>query len=213
MAESIIINFEYNELEKIEIIVSNILKMLIERKLILNDNYKTHKNQIISKIKNTNFYNIELDNPDKDNKKIYLIQFINENIINISKGSQIYNNINKNLDIHKIIIVNSISNRQLMSIINLFQNIEVFTKTELMCNLIDHIYIPKHYLLNAKEKEKFYEEYNITNTEIPKCFTMDPVAKYYNAKSGDIFRIIRASELTGESIYYRLVIKGNVVGH
>lgn len=207
MADSIIVNFEYNEEEKTDIIITNILNMLIARNLILIDNFKTYKNKIFSKIKLTNSYNIELDKPDRDNKKVYSIIFINEKIINISKGTPINNYLTKNTDLHKIIVVNEIANRIIQAIIRSNTNIEIFTKNELLINLIDHKYIPKHYLLTNEEKEKFYNEYDITKQEMPKCFISDPVSKYYNVKIGDIFRIIRPSELTGESIYYRLVIR------
>ncbi len=41
-------------------------------------------------------------------------------------------------------------------------------------------------------------------------FITDPVSKYFNAKIGQVFRIIRPSENAGEAIGYRIVIRGNI---
>jgi DNA-directed RNA polymerase subunit H (RpoH/RPB5) len=39
---------------------------------------------------------------------------------------------------------------------------------------------------------------------------MDPVARYYAAKPGDVFRIIRPSPFAGMAFHYRQVIDSNV---
>ena len=36
----------------------------------------------------------------------------------------------------------------------------------------------------------------------------DPLAKYYNARLHDLFKIIRPSSVAGETISYRYVING-----
>ena len=60
------------------------------------------------------------------------------------------------------------------------------------------------YYLKYKQR-KFIETYKITSAEIPKMLTSDPVARYYNAKSGDIFRIVGISETQKDRISYRIV--------
>ena len=77
-----------------------------------------------------------------------------------------------------------------------------------MINLVDYKYTPQHILLNDEEKQQLLEEYNIPFNKYPKIFLSDPVAKYYNARIHDVFKIIRPSPVSGVSIYYRYVIKG-----
>ena len=38
----------------------------------------------------------------------------------------------------------------------------------------------------------------------------DPIARYYNAKVGDIFRIIRSSSYSGQGFGYRQVVEQNI---
>ena len=42
---------------------------------------------------------------------------------------------------------------------------------------------------------------------MPKINFSDPIARYYNAKIEDVFRIIRPSPTSGKSIFYRRVVK------
>ena len=40
---------------------------------------------------------------------------------------------------------------------------------------------------------------------MPRLLSSDPVARYFGMKSGDVCRIIRNSQMTGETSYYRMV--------
>jgi DNA-directed RNA polymerase subunit H (RpoH/RPB5) len=75
-------------------------------------------------------------------------------------------------------------------------------------DIVSKNFIPKHTLLDKKEKEKLLEIYKSNN--LPKIFKLDMMSRYYNASEGDIFRIERNSILSGKSIYYRIVIPGDV---
>ena len=79
-----------------------------------------------------------------------------------------------------------------------------------MIDLVSHVAVPKHEMLNEEETQIFLKDYILKKREIPKMFISDPVSKYFNAKVGQVFRIIRPSEVSGQSIYYRIVIKGNI---
>lgn len=202
-----IVNYRYNETEKLEIITTNLLKMLKERKLI-ND-YEKLINQVFNNLKNKNSYDIKLDNNDRFNADIYNIMLLNDNINNLSKSSvfsSILSKYNKKINSHIIIIVEDIKDKIREKILLQYNNIEIFKKIELMMNLVDHMYIPKHILLTEEEKEIFYKEYNVSNDQMQKISIFDPVSIYYNAKKNDIFRIIRSSDITGTTFSYRLVI-------
>ena len=48
-----------------------------------------------------------------------------------------------------------------------------------------------------------------SESELAKILSTDIMSRYYAAKVGDIFRIIRPSYLAGKNIFYRRVIQGN----
>lgn len=200
------VDYEYNDNEKLEIIMINLMKMIKARGLIEKADKDTTK-MLLNSVKNNNYGMIKLDREDRFGNTEYEVEVINDNIINLSKGSVISNSIRTKK--HKIIIVDDITPRQRQILFENYMNIEVFKKMELMINLIDHVYIPTHILLTEEEKETFFKEYNVTKNEMHKMLTTDPVCRYYNGQRNDIFKIIRTSTNNGYSINYRIVIKGS----
>ena len=50
------------------------------------------------------------------------------------------------------------------------------------------------------------ETYNVTEEQIPKILSTDPVVKYYGMKIGQLCKIIRINKYTGDDISYRIVV-------
>ena len=71
-----------------------------------------------------------------------------------------------------------------------------------------HELVPKHIILNEQEKEEVLKRYGISLRQLPRILVSDPVIKLLNGKPGDVIRIIRKSPTAGETIYYRVVIRG-----
>jgi DNA-directed RNA polymerase subunit H len=71
-----------------------------------------------------------------------------------------------------------------------------------------HELVPKHTLLNDKDKEGVLREYNITLKQLPRILASDPVIKILNGQPGDVVMIERNSLTAGKINYYRVVIKG-----
>ena len=69
---------------------------------------------------------------------------------------------------------------------------------------------PKFELLTSEEKSIKMDYYNLNDRNLARMFSTDPVARYFNAKHGDVFRIIRPSVYTGHGYHYRLVIDSPV---
>jgi DNA-directed RNA polymerase subunit H len=75
-------------------------------------------------------------------------------------------------------------------------------------DLTKHRLVPKHSIVSESEKKKVLEKYKITLKELPKITLGDPVVEQLKAKEGDVIKIVRNSETAGETVYYRVVIRG-----
>ena len=71
-----------------------------------------------------------------------------------------------------------------------------------------HDLVPKHELLNEKEKEEVLKRFGITIRQLPRILELDPMIVLLKGKVGDVVRITRESSTAGEIEYYRVVIKG-----
>lgn len=86
-----------------------------------------------------------------------------------------------------------------------FKNYEMFLAKQLMINITKHHLVPKHILLEEDEVKEVLNRFLATKTQMPRLLSSDPVARYFGMKSGDVCRIIRNSQMTGETSYYRMV--------
>ncbi len=75
-------------------------------------------------------------------------------------------------------------------------------------DITKHELVPKHTLLNDREKEELLKRYGIVLRQLPRMLVTDPMAKLLNCKVGDVVKIKRQSETAGETEYYRVVVKG-----
>ena len=201
-----------NNKKQIEIALKTICRIIHERK------YTTKTiSEIFSKIKPNITDNILLNIEDINNDEIlfsiddkkYGIKFISNFLTTIKKEVSIENFLTKNLDIHKFIIINKLSDRAIKQILE-YQNTEVFTLDELLIVVIDHHLVPPHYLLTTQEKEEYFTTFNHHPRDMKKILVNDPIAKFYGAKVGDLFKIIRPSITSGKDIDYRIVIPGEI---
>lgn len=143
------------------------------------------------------------------NNKKYGIKFISSFLTTIKKEISIENFLNKNIDAHKFIIINKLSDRAIKQILE-YQSTEVFTMSELLIVVIDHQCVPLHILLNEDEKSLYFKEFNHHPRDMKKILVNDPIAKFYGAKVGDLFKIIRSSITSGKEIDFRMVIPGEI---
>ena len=70
---------------------------------------------------------------------------------------------------------------------------------------LSHLLVPKQEIISQEEVEKVLAQFKISKKDLPRIFTVDPVAKALGANDGDVLRIHR-KDLTGENIYYRVVV-------
>lgn len=71
----------------------------------------------------------------------------------------------------------------------------------------NHVYVPKHEIMNKKDAEDVLTKFNCKPTELPLIFVNDPAILGLGVKPGDMIKITRKSATAGESIYYRYVVE------
>ena len=77
----------------------------------------------------------------------------------------------------------------------------------LQFNILEHILVPKHRILNEAELINIKRRYNITDTNnLPKISRFDPVSVALGIKPGQVCEIIRPSKSSINSKYYRICI-------
>ena len=190
-----------NKNDKIQTVIKTLCRIISERKYS-NKSLK----EIFEKLK-------PLINDDQmlftiDDKK-FGIKFVSNFLTTIKKEASIENFLEKNSDVHKFIIINRLSDRAVKQILE-HKNTEVFTMDELLIVVIDHYLVPQHILLSPEEKENYLTTFNHQIRDMKKILLNDPIAKFYGAKVGDMFKIIRPSITAGKDIDYRIVIPGEI---
>ena len=66
--------------------------------------------------------------------------------------------------------------------------------------------VPKHEILTDEEKKQLLIQYGVSEKQMPRIKSTDPVAKKLGAKRGDVVKITRKSPTAGECFYYRVVV-------
>jgi DNA-directed RNA polymerase subunit H (RpoH/RPB5) len=204
-----------------ETVITNIVKMLAYRGWVINEDnsikktveelFKSKKEEKIFTIKlNKNLVDVETYDPF-ENKKEWK-NFNGDSIIvylsnqKVTGKSQILTDfIAKYNNYHKIIIVDSITEK-IRHGLSSIKYTEVFKEVEFMLNITDHVCCPQHTVLSNKEFEEFLKSYNIKRKEMPKQFDVDPMSRYLYLKRGQAIRIVRNSEMTGQSVFYRIIV-------
>ncbi|MBA42687.1 MAG: hypothetical protein CMF62_01585 [Magnetococcales bacterium] len=190
--------------QKQKIILTNIIKMLTNRKLL---QFKKLDENII-KI-TTEESDIQVYKVDLDNVKPFYIKILNQKISAINKASGILDFVTQYEKNQNIIVVREYTKKALTQLETNYPNSEIFLEDELMINIVDQDFVPKHEVLKDIDLVNFLEQYKSKKkSNLPKLLVTDPVARYYRMKVGDICRIIRPSELSGYEHFYRLVVKG-----
>ena len=71
----------------------------------------------------------------------------------------------------------------------------------------DHVYVPKHEIMDKKNAEEVLEKFHCNPTDLPLIFANDPAIVGLGVKPGDMIKITRKSPTAGESLYYRYVVE------
>uniref|UniRef100_A0A6C0HW81 RNA polymerase subunit H/Rpb5 C-terminal domain-containing protein n=1 Tax=viral metagenome TaxID=1070528 RepID=A0A6C0HW81_9ZZZZ len=192
-------NVELNMKEVVNMVIKNLGLMFHRRNYMKS---KSFTDKIVENLISDKTHTFELDNIK------YNINIINQDVKNISGGSPIDDYLNKNVDIHKFLIVKNFTKKTYSQIIKDYKNAEIFTIYEFLEDIPSKEIIPQHILLNTDEKKELLDSFGLN--ELGRIYSTDIMARYYGTKMNDVFRIIRPNINSGTSVYYRLVVPGNL---
>eukprot|EP00730_Choanoeca_flexa_P014567 TRINITY_DN6412_c0_g1_i2.p1 TRINITY_DN6412_c0_g1~~TRINITY_DN6412_c0_g1_i2.p1 ORF type:complete len:244 (+),score=17.18 TRINITY_DN6412_c0_g1_i2:48-734(+) len=82
---------------------------------------------------------------------------------------------------------------------------EPFSEAELVFNVTRHMLVPLHEVLTPQEKDQLLRRYNVTEQNLPCMQRVDPIARYFGLRKGQIVRIVRSSKTAGRYVTYRIV--------
>ena len=197
-----LVDLTYSEQQKNEIIIENFVRMLHNRNYFVNSNLD---NLIKSGIKNFANYETSVSH----NNQLFHLKIIPYKLNTINKSEDIESFLNNYINDKKIFAIISGSTKIEKQLLE-FNNTEVFNDVDLLVNIIDNNLVPKHILLSDEEANNILIEYKINKDNLPRIFSGDRIAKYYNVKPGQIVKIIRPSITAGEEIIYRVCINGKL---
>lgn len=126
-------------------------------------------------------------------------------------GVQIINQVRKIMkdeETEKGIVVTSGRFTQAAKVHARRRGIELIPRLFPSFNIFEHVFVPKHEIVGAEEREKLLNKYRVQPYQLPRLRASDPAAKAIDAKPGDIVRIIRDSQTAGKYTSYRYVVEG-----
>ena len=151
---------------------------------------------------------------EKKDKKVYVKYHLNKTLklgnINdyIEDLIHLDNVLEKKDDI--IIIIKDEPNDSLLSVLsNLWLQDQIYVNVinikRLQFNILNHILVPKHRVLNDEETKIFKQRYNISdNSQIPDISRFSPVAQVIGIRPGQICEITRNSKTAINTLFYRV---------
>lgn len=198
------INVEYSTKELNKIVIENVLNMLSRRKLLKSPAEAMKK--LGDDFLNKPIFEVALDNKTVIGS-VVSINLVNAKLSSIVQKTPLDDYLSNNVDVHKIIICKDVAKKVVKQIVSEYKNAEFFFESEMLEDIPSKVFMPEHQLLQEDEKKELFDKY--AEAELARMFVTDMMARYYSAKVGDVFRIIRPSFTAGKNVFYRRVVNGS----
>ena len=154
-----------------------------------------------------------INSKENPNERIFLRFFMARRRINESDFKKEIENIyestsyNESADfkLNIIFITQEKSSSNVLNIVGTgrYSNIELFNVGKLQYNRINHILQPKFEPVKKDMEQDILDFYSCSKAQLPKILHTDPVAQYYGLKPGDLIKVTRISQQTGQQIVYK----------
>lgn len=107
-----------------------------------------------------------------------------------------------------IFVLLNMNNSESNKSIDVPTDYQIFSLRELQFNIPDNtLLVPKHKLISDDDEiQDILNKYQVKRNQLPLILHTDKMAKYINAKSGNLVQITRISPTSGEYIVYRCVV-------
>jgi DNA-directed RNA polymerase subunit H len=196
-------NYNVTEYDGFSINEINTMKINNQLDLILSKNQYEEKMEDDNVIKNVN-------NEKKIYIKYYLGKSLRPNNLQemIDDLFYIEEILTKN-DTLLVVVKDEVNETLLNTLRHIWESEKIFIilipLQRLQFNILEHILVPPHRILNEAEKIKIKIRYNIINDELfPELSRFDPVAKAIGIRPGEVCEITRPSKTAISSFYYRI---------
>jgi DNA-directed RNA polymerase subunit H (RpoH/RPB5) len=189
------VKLTFSSIEQMQNRFYNILKLL-ERRGVIDDIKVIYDDKKPMSIINTviKFKNIA-------------INFVNNSITTISKNSSIDDFLGQDINMIKILCVPVIS-KKIYKQVQEYPKGEIFQLDDFDDDIINKDFISEHRIITDSEKKDIMTQYQLNN--LPKIQDCEMMARYYNAKVGDVMEVTRYNVNSVISYAYRYVIPGNI---
>lgn len=84
--------------------------------------------------------------------------------------------------------------------------VQIIGLPQLNINIVDHQDVPKHIVLNEKEKKELLEKYQLNDKQLPFILRDDAMARYLGLLPGEVVKILRSSPTSGTYLTYRICV-------
>ncbi len=87
-------------------------------------------------------------------------------------------------------------------------NLFAYTYSNFIITIPKHVLVPEYRILSSDEKDKTLRQLfiNKSGNKLPKIKKSDPCVIWSRGIAGDVVEFIRDDEVTGKSVYYRMIV-------
>lgn len=214
---SLITNIPISEIYKSR----NIILQLMKKQGYKTDDYENFSISEVSIMKQNNQMDMLLEknynSQEKvvETRKIYIRYYLNKlGPNNIQEMIDDLFNLEEILTKHDtlfIIIKDNVNETLINKMKHIWDTDGIFIVIEsiknLQFNILEHVLVPPHRVLNETETNTIMQKYNLISKEqLPEISRFDPVARIIGIKPNEVCHILRPSKTAIEADYYRVCV-------
>ena len=179
----------------------------------INEVNSMKQNNQLDMLLETRHENVTTENPKK---KIYIRYYLSvkpapKNIQEMIDDLFILTETLKKTDTLFIIIKDEPNETLINELKHIWESEGIFIIVEsikrLQFNILDHVLVPPHRVVNESEVLEVMKKYNIINKgQFPDISRFDPVARVIGLRPGQLCHIVRPSKTAIEANYYRICV-------